>query len=102
MSALQCAKRLYLEVHQPQLAAIGSTLSAQFAAGLRVGEVARSLYPEGLLIGDCGDAASAVEQTRAALAQEGDLLLFEAAFVHGGVLVRADLLFRRAGRYRLV
>ncbi|MHB8493734.1 MAG: DUF2779 domain-containing protein [Casimicrobiaceae bacterium] len=37
-----------------------------------------------------------------ALAGDGDLLLFEPTFRHGGVLVRADLLFRKGGRYRLV
>lgn len=102
MAALQCAKRLYLDVHQPELAVVGTDLEASFAVGHGVGEVARSLYPEGRLISNGDDRSAALEETKAALAAEGDLLLFEPAFEHGGVLIRADLLFRRCGRYRLV
>jgi predicted RecB family nuclease len=67
-----------------------------------VAEVARSFYPEGRLIGHAGDLAAALAETQAALAGNGDLLLFEPTFRQGDVLVRADLLFRRNGRHRLV
>ena len=67
-----------------------------------MGEVARSLHPEGRLIGHGDNPAAALQETQEALTADGDLLLFEPAFQHGGVLVRADLLFRRDGRYRLV
>jgi hypothetical protein len=102
MSSLQCAKRLFLEVHRPELAYVSGNLEARFASGHRVGETAQSLYPEGRLIGHRDDPSLALEETQAALAVDGDLLLFEPAFRHGGVLVRADLLFRRGDRYRLV
>jgi hypothetical protein len=102
MSSLQCAKRLYLEVHQPELADVSIDLEARFDTGHRVGEVARSLYPQGRLIPHGDDPGAALQETAAALANDGDLLLFEPAFRHGGVLIRADLLFRRSGRYRLV
>ena len=102
MSALQCPKRLYLEIHQPDLAKIDASLQSRFDTGHRVGEVARSLYPEGRLIGHDDDLGAALRETQAVLAADGDLLLFEPTFRHGGVLVRADLLFRKGGRYRLV
>jgi hypothetical protein len=102
MSSLQCAKRLYLEVHQPELADVSKALEARFAVGDSVGEAARALYPEGHLIGHGDNPDLALEETQAALAADGDLLLFEPAFRHGGVLVRGDLLFRRGDRYRLV
>jgi hypothetical protein len=102
MSSLQCAKRLYLEVHQPDLADVGKEVTARFAVGHSVGEAARALYPEGRLIGHGDNSSVALQETQAALAVDGDLLLFEPAFRHGGVLVRADLLFRRGDRYRLV
>jgi hypothetical protein len=102
MSSLQCAKRLFLEVHQPELGYVSDDLEASFASGHRVGEVAQSLYPEGRLIGHGDDPSLALQETQGALAVDGDLLLFEPAFRHGGVLVRADLLFRRGDRYRLV
>ena len=102
MSALQCQKRLYLEIHQPELAEADTGSQTRFDTGHRVGEVARSLYPEGRLIGHTDDLRAALQETETALAGDGDLLLFEPAFQHGGVLIRADLLFRRDGRYRLV
>ncbi len=102
MSALQCPKRLYLEVHNPERVEIGAALQSRFDVGHRVGEVARSLYPGGRLIGHERDPGAALREAESALAVTGDLVLFEPAFRHGGVLVRADLLFRRGGRYRLV
>ena len=80
MSSLQCAKRLFLEVHQPELAYVSGDLEARFASGHRVGEVAQSLYPEGRLIGHGDDPSLALQETQAALAVDGDLLLFEPAF----------------------
>jgi hypothetical protein len=102
MSSLQCAKRLYLEVHPPELADLSKAREARFAVGDSVGEAARALYREGHLIGHGHNPDLALEETQAAVAVDGDLLLFEPAFRHGGVLVRADLLFRRGDRYRLV
>src|SRR5690348_9981091 len=102
MSGAQCPKRLWLELHEPWRAEIDAGAEARFATGHRVGEVARTLYPEGRLIGHPNDFAAALAETQAALATDGDLLLFEPAFRHGDVLVRADLLFRRNGRHRLV
>lgn len=102
MSALQCGKRLYLEIHSPDLAQIEAGLQARFDVGHRVGEVARSLHRHGRLIGHADDPSAALEETKRALECGDDVLLFEPAFEHGGVLVRADMLFRRHGRCRLV
>jgi hypothetical protein len=102
IAGLQCPKRLYLSVHQPELAEVDAGLQARFAIGHAVGEVARALYPDGRLIGHPENPGIALRETEAALREDGDLLLFEPAFSHGGVLVRADLLFRRNGRHRVV
>lgn len=102
MSGAQCGKRLWLEIHEPWRGEIDAGAQARFATGHRVGDVARSLYPEGRLIGHRDDLAAALAETQAALATDGDLLLFEPAFRHRDVLVRADLLFRHNGRHRLV
>nr|WP_205964319.1 DUF2779 domain-containing protein [Ramlibacter agri] len=40
----QCPKRLWLEVHQPELRADSSSTAASFAAGHEVGDVARRIY----------------------------------------------------------
>ena len=63
--------------------------------GTEVGELARSRFPGGVLV------AAGYRQTEAALAQTAELdtdltvpAIFEAAFLHGGVLIRADVLER--------
>jgi hypothetical protein len=67
-----------------------------------VGEVARELYPGGVLIGDDLPLSAALRETEEALARPGDLILYEATFRHKGVLIRADILERRGGRCRMV
>jgi hypothetical protein len=94
LSGLQCHKRLYLEVHHPSLATKpDAATQAMFDMGTEVGELARSRFSGGALV------TAGYRQTEAALAQTAALIqdltvpaIFEAAFLHGGVLVRADIL----------
>src|SRR5580765_3058296 len=96
LSGLQCHKRLYLEVHQPSLATKpDAATQAMFDMGTEVGELARSRFSGGVLV------TAGYRQTEAALAQTAELIrdltvpaIFEAAFMHGGVLIRADVLER--------
>jgi hypothetical protein len=51
VAGVQCLRRLYLLVHQPQLAAeAGSRAEAIMAQGQDVGEVARKAFPGGVLV----------------------------------------------------
>ncbi|MGB5589330.1 MAG: DUF2779 domain-containing protein [Gammaproteobacteria bacterium] len=104
LSGWQCAKRLWLETRHPEYADVSRDTLRAFAKGHRVGEVARTLFPGGMLIGgDRTTAARAVEETRQALQSRGPLTLFEGAFVHQGVMVRTDVLLRDSlGDLRLV
>src|SRR6185295_10164756 len=102
LSALQCQKRLYLEVYQPDLGRVDSSLQARFDAGHAVGDTSRSLYPGGRLIEHQDDLAVALRETEAALAGVADVILFEPAFQYGGVLVRVDVLIRSNGRLRFL
>lgn len=96
LSGLQCHKRLYLEVHHPALATKpDAATQAMFDMGTEVGELARSRFPGGVLV------TAGYRQAEAALAKTAELIqdltvpaIFEAAFLHGGVLVRADILER--------
>ena len=105
LSGLQCHKRLYLEVHHPSLATKpDAATQAMFDMGTEVGELARSRFPGGTLV------TAGYRQTEAALAQTAALIqdltvpaIFEAAFLHGGVLIRADVLervFTAEGQFR--
>ncbi len=101
-AGLQCGKRLWLAVHRPELEAYTADTQRRFAAGHDVGEVARELYGPGILIDGDGGLSRALAETERVLAEPGDVTLFEATFRHRGVLIRADVLERRDGRYRLV
>jgi hypothetical protein len=99
LSGLQCPKRLYLEVHNPELAEVSEETERRFAAGHAVGEVARNLEPGGVLIDTGGDLAKALQETRDAISNSRNVTLFEATFEHNGVLIKTDLFFSaRAGR----
>jgi len=101
-AGLQCGKRLWLAIHRPELEVYSEDTRRRFAAGNNVGEVARELYGGGILIDGEGNLSRAVRDTDAALAGPGDLTLYEATLRHSGVLIRADILERRDGRYRMV
>jgi hypothetical protein len=87
----QCARRLWLTVHQPDVASTDDGAQARFAAGHEVGAAAWSLAPTGVLIEADPDLGAALEATRAWLAA-GAHPVFEATFEHEGVLVRIDAL----------
>lgn len=95
IDGLQCAKRLYLQVHYPELSKVGPAAAHRFEVGHRVGEVARSLHPGGHLVAG-NDLDAALIATERELAQPGDKVVFEGTVAHGGVLIRADIL-ERAG-----
>ncbi len=101
-AGLQCGKRLWLAVHRPELEAYGPDAQRRFVAGHGVGEVARELYPGGVLIGEGASLSQALRETEGALARPGDVTLYEATFRHKGVLIRADVLERRGDRCRMV
>lgn len=74
----------------------------RFSAGHRVGEVARERHPKGILIGFPDDLNSALKETTRLLREPGDTTLFEPAFWHGDVQVRADILRRSRGGCHVV
>lgn len=94
----QCPRRLWLQTYRPELAE--ETGVARLAAGEHVGEVARRLYPDGVLI-DGEDLGQALRDTQHGL-QQPPRPLFEATVESDGVLIRADLLLPEGGAWRAV
>lgn len=90
----QCPKRLWLEIHKPDLRSDSADTKARFKVGHAVGEIARRLYdPNGT--GALVDPK--VEGFSAALERSSKLLgssqpIFEAGFSANGVLAFADVL----------
>jgi len=104
MAGLQCHKRLYLDCYHPDLAdPVPESTQARFDTGTRVGELARDLYPGGVLIAENHlhhDAAMAA--TTQALSDNAVPALYEAGFLHNGVRMRADILSRSEGGFDLI
>ncbi len=94
LSHRQCPKRLWLELHNPELAEISAATQLAFDFGHEVGAVARKLYDptgEGVLIDPQRDGfAAAFAQSRKLLASSQPI--FEAGFVAEGALAFADVL----------
>jgi len=103
MAGVQCLKRLYLLVHQPEVA--GGKDASDFALmdqGRQVGKLAQQLFPGGVVVRS-GNPEEAIRITRELVASPEVPAIFEAAFEHEGVLVRVDILQRRKeNHWRLV
>ena len=69
--------------------------------GIEIGNRARSLHPDGLLIDD-KVIVTAAAKTRRAMDDPGTAILFEAAFLADGCAARADILKRHGNRWHLV
>jgi predicted RecB family nuclease len=99
----QCLKRLYLQVHQPTLAAEpDEAADAIIEQGREVGMLARQMFPGGVEVRSEGDLDQAIRATREIIGNRDVPAIFEGTFEHNGVLVRVDVLHRRKDeRWRL-
>jgi hypothetical protein len=105
LSGLQCHKRLYLEIHAPELATEPDEhTQAILDNGTELGELARRLFPNGVLV-DFGRSGldEALTLTHQLIADPSVPAIFEATFKFDNVLVRVDILERvSADEWRLI
>jgi predicted RecB family nuclease len=95
VAGCQCLKRLYLQVHEPELAADPEDAAdAVIEQGREVGLLARKLFPGGIEVCSTG-LDQAIRTTKELVANPEVPAIFEGVFEHDGVLVRADVLQRR-------
>lgn len=104
MSARQCVKRLYLEVHRSELSVVSSRTEGAFRVGHRVGDVAREIYGigGGVTVPLDDGLEAACRATEQLLRDGSPQPIFEATFEYGGVYVRVDALLPEDGGWRLV
>lgn len=93
MRGYQCHKYLHLTVHKPEAEApISPDQQSVFDQGTLVGALARSRFPNGILIDNKPwDFIGSLKRTRELLAQKVDVI-YEAAFAHKGCYARADII----------
>ena len=105
IAGLQCHKRLFFECFNRELAdEVTEQQQAIFDSGTGVGELARDLCPGGVLISeDYFNHEGAVASTLQALSASEVPPIYEGAFVHDGVRIRADILSPTGdGRFDLI
>jgi hypothetical protein len=102
MRSHQCLLSLYLNKHNKELRdELDAGREAIFARGTNVGKLAQQLFPGGV------DASppSSFEYDKSILKtaeyiKNGAKILYEAAFIHDGVLAAADILVNRNGKWK--
>src|SRR5213595_154992 len=102
-SGLQCHKKLWWEVHEPEALELqpDKVLQDLFDQGRQVGEAARARYPGGVLIDLPHHAGAArVAATRRAL-DAGAPAVFEATFIADNTYVAIDVLEKQRDGYHL-
>jgi len=104
IAGCQCLKRLYCQVHEPELAAeLDAAADAIIEQGREVGLLARQMFPGGVEVRSEGGLDQAIRATREIIENRDVPAIFEGTFEHNGVLVRIDILHRRKdGRWRLI
>ena len=102
-AGVQCPKRLYLQVHSPELAEQpDAAAEAIIEQGHDVGMLARQLFPGGVEVCE-RSLDQAIRATRELVANPKVSAIFEAVLEHQNVLVKVDILHRRRdGRWRLI
>lgn len=102
----RCERRLWLELHRPELRCYDEASQAVFAAGHQVGDLARRVYDpdgRGVQLDPQAEGIDAVlDRSRALLG--GSQPLFEAGFAAADALAFADILLPAGGgpRWRMV
>jgi predicted RecB family nuclease len=104
IAGCQCLKRLYLQVHEPELAAEpDAAVAAIIEQGRQVGLLARQMFPGGIEVRSDGGLDQAIRATRELVANPDVKAIFEGVFECENVLVKVDVLQRRLdGRWKLI
>lgn len=98
----QCPKKLWLQIHRPELLQVSEEADRGHQIGYEVGDVARSLFPHGVLVDGDQGLSSALSATQEAMRLHPQHPIYEATFQHDGVLVRTDILMPSPGGYRMI
>ena len=92
ISAWQCAKKLHLEKHHPELGEVSAQTESLFATGHQVGDIAQQLYGTDKSVEIKFDFKFMVAETKRLIEDGADFPIFEATFRHENVLIRADVM----------
>lgn len=103
LKGLQCDKQLYLYKHHYNWQdKVSEMTQSVFDRGHNVGELAQTLFPNGVNVKpkDPRASAKALEDTINAI-EEGANVIYEAAFMYNEVLVYADILVQSGSKWKV-
>jgi CRISPR/Cas system-associated exonuclease Cas4 (RecB family) len=102
--AMICRKRAWLDAHRRELArAPDAALRLRLADGHRVGRIARELWTGGVLVTEpSARHARAAARTSLLLEDPSVGAIFEAAFAHEDLRIRADVIVRKGSSFELI
>jgi Domain of unknown function(DUF2779) len=102
ISAWQCAKKLHLEKHHPELGEVSSQTESLFATGNQVGDIAQQLYGTADSVEIAFDFKTMLAETKRLIDGGADFPIFEATFRYEGVLIRADVLIPEGDGWHVI
>lgn len=99
LESMTCLTKGWYLYHRDVSPAFTAGEQLRIDEGREVGELARQLYPEGILIDEHGPKA--VEKTNE-LIHRNTTILFEASFIHNSFATRADILILEEDGWHLI
>lgn len=96
-----CPRLGWLLRNRPGPAELSLGEQFRIAQGIGIGQKARELFPEGILIEQKG-TEDAAKRTQELLADPATRILFEATFLHNRYAARADILIRKDSGWDLI
>src|SRR5689334_13639854 len=92
VAGIQCLKRLYFQVHQPEDAEqVDEGQEARLEQGQEVRLLAQRRFPGGILVSFENGIEDALAKTAALMDDPSVPAIFEATFQHSNLLVRVDI-----------
>jgi len=98
----RCLKRLWHEKHNQWQAELSAIDKKNAFEGNRFNDAVHEYYPDGIMIGWGHDSAEKAAQKTAEYLSNESITLFEAFFLHEGLLCLADVIVKQNGKITLI
>jgi hypothetical protein len=98
----RCLKRLWHEKYNRWITELSATDKKNAFEGHRFNDAVRELFPDGIMVGwEHGSAEAAASKTAEHLKKD-TVTLFEAFFLHEGLMCLADVVVKTEGKIKLI
>jgi hypothetical protein len=101
LNFLSCKTLYWFELNSDKKQILTEAEKLRIEEGLEIGEFARSIYPEGILI-EAKNLELAAKQTQIHMNDAQVEVLFEATFIADGFVTKADILVREKEGWKLI